>query len=355
MNRLNEHIGSFGFLGDFYIPNSGGGTGDGTGGAVAIPRVDNKRIAGEEQVPPESSYADPERKINEESGFTRIQQFFTWEQFLSYTDWQGKNWRRSSQESSTKKYNHSDTWTFQEALDLARYGWAAGLRQKKEHERKILFTPQEQMGLHYERTIDYDVAGNSVDMGRYLTGMPDCMRHVKMPKEHVFPTRTQKIFVIDDTHDNTQTHEIINHGYTVYQIIEALELVNIRTELIYVHPSNKQYMSALNDYYFFETYIKLKNTEDVIYPEKIIFALAHPSMFRRLVLSCWEREPFLTRMTFGFYSGAHYGNYIEKWAPPFSMTKDALIIPGYNHKKEMEQLKEQVRKLIESQAAVSYR
>lgn len=351
MNRSNEHLGSLGFFGDFYIPNSGGGTGD--GGAGDASSVNNKRAVGEEQIPPKLDFTEPERKINKESGFTRIQQFFTWEQFLSYTDWQGKNWRRSSQESSTKKYNYSDTWTFQEALDLARYGWAAGLRQAKDIDKKIVFSPQNQMGLHYERTIDYDVAGNSVDMGRYLTGMPDCMRHVKMPKEHVFPTRTQKIFVIDDTHDNTQTHEIINHGYTVYQIIEALELVNIRTELIYVHPSNKQYMSALNDYNFFETYIKLKNTEDVIYPEKIIFALAHPSMFRRLVLSCWEREPFLTRMTFGFYSGANYGNYIECWQPPLSMTQDALVIPGYYHKNDMQQVFTQVQKLIESQCVAT--
>ena len=114
-------------------------------------------------------------------------------------------------------------------------------------------------------------------------------------------------------------------------------------------------MSALNDYNFFETYIKLKNTEDVIYPEKIIFALAHPSMFRRLVLSCWEREPFLTRMTFGFYSGANYGNYIECWQPPLSMTQDALVIPGYYHKNDMQQVFTQVKELIESQAAASCR
>ncbi len=348
MNCVNEHLGSLSFLCDFYIPNSGGETGNGAA-ETAETSVNNKCVVGEEQLQPKLGSAEPERRVNKESGFTRIQQFFTWEQFLSYIDWHGKDWRRASQQTSTKKYERSGTWTFQEAMDLARYGWHDGLRQVKDVDKKIVFVVPDQMGLHYERDVEYDVAGGSVDIGRYLTGMPDCMRHVKPPREHAFPTRIQKIFIIDTTHRNTKTSEIINHGYTVYQIVEALELTNIRTELIYVHATNKQYAETQTDYYFFETYITLKKPEDVICPEKIIFALAHPSMFRRLVLSGWERESFFTRMTFGFHSGAHYGTYIEGWTPPLSMAKDALIIQGYDHKKEMRQLKEQVQKLVESQ------
>ena len=340
MDWLSEHLGSMGYAGDFYIPESGGG---GKGGS------ENKHFAGQEQIRKPHDFQEPVKKKNTESNFTRIQRFFTWEQFLSYVDWQGSNWRRASQRTDNKSYNTTRTWTFQEALDLAKYGWPEGLRRVKDVEKKIIFSPQEQMGLHYEKTTEYDVAGGSVNIGRYLTGMPDCMRHVKAPREHVFPSRIQKIFVIDTTHKFTKTDEIINHGYTVYQIVEALELANIRTELTLAHGSNKQDMYSEDDYYFFETYIKLKSPEDVIYPEKIIFALAHPAMFRRLILSSWEREPFFIRRIFGFYTEGQYGNYIAEWMPPSSLIKDALIIPGYDHKEQMQEVLQQVKNMIKSQ------
>ena len=344
MDWLSEHLGSMGYAGDFYIPESGSGGGGGGGG-----NSKNKRPAGLEQIRNPDDFNEPIKKENTESGFPRIQRFFTWEQFLSYVDWRGKNYRRVSQTTSAKRYDRTLTHDFQEAMNLAKYGWPAGLRHMKDIDKKIIFTPQEQMGLHYEQTSEYDVAGGSVNIGRYLIGMPDCMRHVKAPVEHVFPSRIQKIIVIDTTHDKTQTDEIINHGYTVYQIIEALELVNIRTELTLVHNANKQHMYCSDDFHFFETYIKLKSPEDIIYPEKIIFALAHPSMFRRLIVSSWEKEPYLIRSVFGFYPDGEYGKYIKNWMPPQSLTKDALIIPGYDRKEQMQEVLQQVKRMIRSQ------
>ena len=338
MDWLRNHFGSMGYVGDFYFPESGGGK-------VGI----GKRLAGHEQIRTPNNNNQPVKKRNTESCFTRIQRFFTWEQFLSYIDWRGGNWWRSSQKTSGKSYQRTKTCSFKEALDLAKYGWPEGLRGVKDAENKIIFTPHEQLGLHYEQTTEHDVAGGSVNIGRYLMGMPDCMRHVKSPKPHVFPSRIQKIFVVDATNRDTQTDEIINHGHMVYQIIEALELANIRTELTLVHSANKQYMESKDDYYFFETYIKLKSPEDVIYPEKLIFTLAHPSMFRRLVISSWEREPLFVRSTFGFYDEGHYGTYIRQWMPPKSLTKDALIIPGYDKPKQMQEVLRQVKSMIESQ------
>lgn len=341
MDWLSEHLGSMGYAGDFYIPESGGGGGDGNS--------KNKRPAGQEQIRKPDDFNEPIKKENTESGFPRTQRFFTWEQFLSYVDWRGKKDRRSSQRTDVGYYQRSLTSNFQEAMNLAKYGWPDGLRRVKDIDKKIIFTPQEQMGLHYEQTSEYDVAGGSVNIGRYLMGMPDCMRHVKAPVEHVFPSRTQKIIVIDDTHSTTQTDEIINHGYMVYQIIEALESANIRTELILTHSANKQHIATLDDFDFFETYIKLKSPEDIIYPEKIIFALAHPSMLRRLVFSSWEKEPYSIRIHWGFRDQTHYGLYIPEWTPPQSLTEDALIIPGYDHKKEQDNVINQVNRMIQSQ------
>ena len=340
MDWLSEHIGSMGYMGDYYVPNSiNFGNGIGAGRPT-------KRIVGQEQIRP-SKNSEPTKKKNTESDFTRIQRFFTWEQFLDYADWHGKNSRRASQR--TDVYNYTHTHNFQEAMDLARYGWPEGLQKTQDMDKKVLFTPHEQMGVNFNQDTVYDVAGGSVNIGRYLMGMPDCMRHIKIPQTHNFPCRIQKIFFICSVHAGTNTDEILNHGYKVYQIIEALEQVNIQTELFFATSSNKKYMEHQQDYYFFETYIKLKNSEDIIYPEKIIFPLAHPSMFRRLVLSTLEREPFFTRQIFGFYSGGDYGSWIESWMPPPSLTRDALIIPGYHDQAEMEKVIDRVQSMIKSQ------
>ena len=204
---------------------------------------------------------------------------------------------------------------------------------------------------NYDIKTKYDIAGGAVNIGRYLSGVPDCMRCMHVSNEHSLPARVQKIFIIANTHKDITANQILYHGYKIYQMIEALEMANIQTDITLAFSTNKEIMHSEQDYYFYETYIKIKKPEDVMYPEKMLFCVAHPSMLRRLILSERERNSHYIRSIFKFYydGGPGYGRYIKAWMPPYHMLKDALVIPDLIHEDKMTGVIDDVKNLIQSQ------
>lgn len=341
MNWMQEHLGSMGHLGDFYIPQFGGGAGNGDGKKI--------HIAGTEQIQTTDKDWKPEIIRNNQK-YQRIQKFYEWEQFLNWVDWSGKEYRRSSHKVSDQKYNSARTWTFQDAMNLARYGWAEGVSKIQQFE-KLDLPIQETFMQNYDIQTEYSVAGGSVNIGRYLSGMPDCMRHMRTSNHHALPSRVQKIMIIGNSSYCASADEILKHGYKIYQIIEALEMANLQTDITLAYSAKNYHTEQISDYCFYETYIKIKKAEDVLYPEKILFCVAHPAMYRRLVVSENERNSFAIRMKYRFYAdGAPgYGIYDPNWRPPIDMMKDALLITSLEDKVGFSWSMEGFRHLIKSQ------
>ena len=340
MNWMQEYLGSMGHLGDFYIPQSGGG---GNGGG------ETRHIAGTEQIQKTDKDWKP-KIIRSNQQYRRIQKFYEWEQFLNWVDWSGKTYRRASHRIGDKNYKYSRTSTFQDAMDLARYGWAEGVSKIQQFEKLDLPTHETFMQ-NYDIQTAYSVAGGSVNIGRYLAGMPDCMRHMRMINNHALPSRVQKIIIISNSSGRVLADDILKYGYKIYQIIEALEMANIQTDITLAYSAKNYNTEQISDYCFYETYIKIKKAEDVLCPEKILFCVAHPAMFRRLVLSENERNSFAIRMTYRFYEdGAPgYGVYDPNWRPPIDMMKDALLIPSLEDKVGFSWFMQDFRHLIKSQ------
>ena len=340
MNWMQEYLGSMGHLGDFYIPQSGGG-GNGRG--------ETRHIAGTEQIQKTDKDWEPEI-IRSNQQYRRIQKFYEWEQFLNWVDWSGKTYRRASHRIGDKNYKYSRTLTFQDAVNLARYGWHEGVSKIQQFEKLDLPTHETFMQ-NYDIQTAYSVAGGSVNIGRYLAGMPDCMRHMRMINNHALPSRVQKIIIISNSSGRVLADEILKYGYKIYQIIEALEMANIQTDITLAFAAKNYNTEQISDYCFYETYIKIKKAEDVLCPEKILFCVAHPAMFRRLVLSENERNSFAIRMTYRFYEdGAPgYGVYDPNWRPPIDMMKDALLIPSLEDNVGFSWFMEDFKHLIKSQ------
>lgn len=334
------------YAGDFWFPTydslalfDGGGNGK------------SKRQAGQEQIKHKDKNWRPEIIENNDYDYPRIQKFFEWEQFLDYCDWDGAEHRRRSHWTGETARKHTGTYDFQQAMDLARYGWVDGLKQIDKFE-KLEFPTRESFQQNYEIQTQYDIAGGSVNIGRYLSGMPDCMRRMNVSKAHNLPARVQKIIAIIGYNIGTYPFEIMQHGYKVYQIINALEMANIQTDITLAHAANKWYRHNPHDNYMYETYIKIKDSTDIIYPEKVLFCVAHPAMLRRLIFSEQERNSHSIRATFHFYweNGEWgYGHGYKEWCPPFPMMKDTLIIPSFENTAEMNELIVKVQNLINSQ------
>ncbi len=331
MSWINQHLGSMEHMGDFYIPHSG----TGSVGSADIKKAWTPRVV-----------------ETDEYNYPRIQKFFDWEHFLDYVDWSGRESWRSSHLITQKRYEHTLTRTFEDAMDLARGGWHGGLSQLKSIPQiKLPFC--ERLQQTYNIQTKYDIAGGTVNIGRYLSGMPDCMRRINTTLSHNLPARIQKVFIYGTFHRHVPVSDVLKRGYTVYQIIEALEMANIQTEITLAFSTNKYNMQSKDDYDFYETYIKIKDTTDIIYPEKLLFCLAHPSMLRRLVFSEWERNNWRIRDRFHFYGNDDqhhgYGACIPDWLPPSTLTKDAIVIPYIENTDGMDDVLKKVEKLIKSQ------
>lgn len=344
MDWLENHLGSLGYAGDFYIPTSGNG-----GGGIGDLK---KPVAGEEQIKKIVDYGKPRVVQTNKYDYPRIQKFFEWEQFLNYVDWTGCEGRRASQNTDDAYFDRTLTQSFQEAMQLARYGWPEGLRRLKDIEPiDLQLTKITQQS--YDIESRYDVAGGSVNIGRYLSYAPDCMRRMAPTRNHTLPSRIQKVMILGDYDGNVHPNDVLRHGYMVYQIIDALEQANIQTDITIAFSSNKNRMYELHDYHFYETYIRIKEPADIIYPEKLLFCLAHPSMFRRLVFSEREKNPWSVRDFFHFYQtypGEHgYGCHIPEWLPPQHMLLDTLLIPNISNTTDTTQLISTVQNMIMSQ------
>lgn len=338
MNWTDNNLGTFGFFGDYYIPG-GGGIGVGAVGAGA----------GYEQIKTKQKNIAPRVVKTDKYDYPRLQKFFDWDQFLDWVDWSGKEWRRASQLSNMKQSDWTMTASFRDAMNLARYGWSGGLKRLERLMQSDLPT-RETIKQTYELQTRYDVAGGAVNIGRYLAGLPDCMRRMHVSNAHCLPSRVQKIFINGIAHRDISTDEILKRGYMIYRLIESMEMANIQTEITIAFPVSKTNMYHEEDYDVYETYIKIKDATDIIYPEKLLFCLAHPSMLRRLVFSEFERNSYWVRDKFHFYGLRNgYGRAVENWLPSRNLIGDALVITDLENSNTIPQITERIKKMIQSQ------
>lgn len=236
--------------------------------------------------------------------YPRLQKFYEWEQFLDWVDWRDHPSRRRSMQPESELY-FAPTLTpdFDAAMRLARFGW---------HDYDRFSSDITEMPLVQFSPIDhishrYDIAGGAVNIGRYLAGAPDHMRRMEITNQFSLPARSIKIMVHGSFTWATDIRHTIQCGYNIYKLINTLEMANIRTEVIYTTVSDCVFGNNRKKYGTYETYVTIKRPQAPLYPEKLLFALAHPSFLRRLVFSEHERNPSDIRKKFHFYYTKYHG------------------------------------------------
>lgn len=244
-----------------------------------------------------------------------------------------KIWR--SYRNSGTDFRFFGTENFDEALNMARYGWRDKMDKIKKLETEI---PQFYKTVPVPET-KFSVAGNSVDIGRYLMDVPDCMRQTRRKfSEYADLTHKYVKIVVNLTVSWTLSEDdIFNRGKNIASVINALESNNIHTKLVLMTQVYKKEESTkkspkkdipkdlddLKDIFLpefspsenvqtkdaprYTIFITLKDYRDNFYLEKLMFPLAHRSFLRRLIFAAQERESKDIRQTFGFFDGCGYG------------------------------------------------
>jgi len=231
---------------------------------------------------------------------------YGWHQFLDYVNWCGNENKRASQ-SWDRAGGFHGTETFQEAMDLARYGWD-GLDKIIPNVQRF---PLPDIKSVADMDCRYHVAGGAVDIGRYLADVPDCMHRMGFNYEFRRPAKCIKVLFTCDMHAGYSPMELAAAGYRAYEMLETMERANIHTELVYhvrakaldLVAKRKQYCTGIYD-----VYVTVKKSDEVLNLSRIMFALAHPSMLRRLVLSEMEKNPRDVIKQFLFVHGCGYGH-----------------------------------------------
>jgi hypothetical protein len=172
--------------------------------------------------------------------------------------------------------------TWDEALRLAVDGWQLPLQQADVSVGAL----RERAGIGVSVTTvepTWDVTGSEVDMAAYLAGVPECMIDA-------VPQRTSRrgrvvTFLIPATYSHKTRHEsIINRGLALAAlcaaIIDAGHGVEIWSDYACMMGEHKD-----ERYHAVARVISAGEPLDV---GRLIFAVAHPAMLRRLWFAVWD-------------------------------------------------------------------
>lgn len=206
--------------------------------------------------------------------------------------------------SPSSKNLGNESWagtkTFAEAMDLARKGWPEGLAKVKAMAEQIWrVVGQEVKKLEF----NYEVAGDDVDVGRFLTGEPEnMMEYIEEPS--VGRGKIVHIYVNTVASCGISQETMYNRGAAVLALVDALEKLGFSCCVQTIDAISERWSGDKN---ILRYNVTLREAGEALDMDRLAFALAHASWLRRLIFSAMEQESPELRRMFGIGMGA-YGN-----------------------------------------------
>lgn len=173
------------------------------------------------------------------------------------------------------------TSRFEEAVCLASSGWKdgadriAGLRSGFEAFLSAAVDAK-------ARSYGYDVSGHYVDVGRYLSGEPECFG-VEAEYGDQIGTRVVGIRLNACVSGSVSAEDITRRGLTVLLAVDLLESCGIRCEVLV--SQSTEYCGTVQ-----EANVPVKHARDPVDIDRLAFTIAHPSYFRRFGFAYCESK-----------------------------------------------------------------
>lgn len=209
--------------------------------------------------------------------------FNTWHEFLEFVERATPATKmHRSHAVSFKETIFRGTANFAEAIELARSGWADGESRVNAISAQIL---SQVTSLIERQHIDYDVTGMAIDMGAYLTGEPHCWQTQTHTIEDGAGVKHVRLVFNGGASGGINAETLIAKGATVAALVQSLEAASIRVELWALCTCATGERGTPPDY---ECRVLIKRADQHLDMGRIVFALAHPSMLRRLGFAARE-------------------------------------------------------------------
>lgn len=172
-----------------------------------------------------------------------------------------------------------ETKSFEEAENLARHGWNEIRPEIDALVDKIdsVVAPTLQPAF----TNYFDVSGDSVDIGRFMDGEPECMLETKLA--HIAkPGRVVSILVDGFYSASNRAEDIRARGVAIVALIDALEKMQHSAEVWLETSFRDSKLTYL---------VNLRRADQALNIDTLMFAIAHPSAYRRIGFAMQESEP----------------------------------------------------------------
>lgn len=157
----------------------------------------------------------------------------------------------------------------------------------------------------------WGVAGSAIDMGRYLSGEPECMIETVRARR---PSPVIKLGIERTVSSGISTDEMASTGVSVLAAVEALRLVGVPSEVWVTFTQAQQKKLSVQ--------VLIQEAGRPIDIDRLAFWVVHPSALRRVGFAIQEQEPIEDRILTGILDAQSYGYPAEadkgdfdEWAP----------------------------------------
>ena len=179
------------------------------------------------------------------------------------------NVMRGCNSSKDPDYGFTKTHSYDEALDLFRYGYTEPLKKIKNILDKKIANAQ----IRDRRIVSTGVVGYAPHVPNAILGLPNSMINTT-----VIPHKTKAISIIyaPTANGGVNASDLEKAGIALLSVINTMELNGIRVNLSICPKCSKEG----NDEYAI-TMVKVKGYREHMDLQKLTFPVVHPSMFRR--------------------------------------------------------------------------
>lgn len=212
---------------------------------------------------------------------SRYELFSSLVELVDYAAATPKSKRQASDERNTWQCEWAKSDSLEHAMELAHKGYAE-IRPQVEALMEVM---EERLAERFGNRFvtDYAVSGGSVDMGKFVTGEPECMLEwVSEPAASM--GRVVKVCLAGTVSSDIKPDMIIRRGTAVVALLDTLHKLGVGLELWWDSTIRG---SDMVDH---STAVLLHDSSEPLDVDNLMWAVAHPSMLRRVTFAVQERS-----------------------------------------------------------------
>lgn len=256
----------------------------------------------------------------------RIKREFSWAEFCDIANEHKTKNRHWNQAGSFEGYTN-----FDQAYEMAVH---TGYTDHLPDAEKLQEAIQTDMDMGHLNTFEYvfDMAGSEVDMGRFLTGIPECMIEAQ-PMKVMRTGRVIKLLIPICCSASVGEATFRRRGAAVMALVNVFAQMQHPVDVYAVEAigaplkANETYGSSYGRKSHLSYAVRVQRADEPLNQGRMMYALAHPSMLRQLTFAALWQEDELTRGEFGVGSSYGFPGYGTSENDVDINLENAIILP----------------------------